>query len=220
MTSSRFSSEIERLLQQRARPEHGLDSDEETGLTRSFVILNSNYSEMVEFVVDGFNINQLPVHEAETTVRDIEAQQAEATRLTHNYLSSLYSFNEHVKELVNRKTNGHVEMKRKHFLSFNQRRSDYSRLLTFLWGLRVDFQHGHFSGVKYERYDKRSDTILFRQKFSRKGFVEDTPLDSMNDYLRQTNSNEREYPFVFISRFHNNELDQFYDDCLDWFNGT
>ena len=218
MSSSGFSSEIERLLQQRAQPEHGLSDDEEGGLARAFVILDSNYSEMVEFIADGYDINSNPVHKAEYDTDDIEAQQAEATRLTHNYLSSLYSFNEHIKELVNRKTDGHVSMRPRHFLSFDQRRSDYSRKLTLLWGLRIDFQHGHFLSVKYERHDVTTERVLFRQIFSKKGFVDDSPLNGMGDYLQYTNENERKLPFLFISWFHNNELEHFYDDCLDWFN--
>ena len=218
VSSSGYSSEIEQLLQQHAQPVHGLSTDEKNGLVRSYVILQSNYSEMVEFVADGFNIDQMPVHQAKATEEDVKAQLAEAIRLTHNYLASLYSLNEHVKEMVNRKTDGHVSMQPYHFLSINQRRSDYSRKLTFLWGLRVDFQHGGFSSISHKRYHEDEENILFQQEISENGFVENTPLDDMDRYLQYTNANEREFPYLFISRFHNNELDHFYDDCLNWFN--
>ncbi|RJS96556.1 hypothetical protein [Halococcus sp. IIIV-5B] len=220
MSSSGYSSEIERLLQQHAQPDHGLNGDEENGLARAFVILDSNYSEMVEFVVDEYDIRQNPVHEAEHTTADVEAQQAEATRLIHNYLSALYSFNEHVRELVNRKTDGNVDMKPYHFTSVDQRRSDYSRNLTFLWGLRIDFQHGHFSGIRHELYHEYEDRVHFVQKFDENGFVDDSPLDEMERYLQYTTQNQRELPYAFVARFHNNGLDHFYDDCLDWFNQT
>jgi hypothetical protein len=217
VSSSGYSSEIERLLQREAQPVHGLSDKETNALHVSYVILQSNYSEMVEFVVDGYDIGQTPVHEADATKEDIEAQQAEATRLIHNYVSSLYSFNEHIKELVKRKTDSHIEMRPGHFLSIDQRRSDYSRKLTFLWGLRVDFQHGDFSGIYHQLHHEYDDKVEFCQKFSEDRFVDDTSLSGLSRYLQYTNPNEREYPFVFVSRFHNNELDHFYDDCLDWF---
>lgn len=58
--------------------------------------------------------------------------------------------------------------------------------------------------------------VLFRQKFSDHNFCTSS-LDDMSIYLNHTNQNEREYPFTFISKFQRNELENFYDDCLDWF---
>jgi hypothetical protein len=100
------------------------------------VLLESNFSELVELVSEGYNINESPVIRILLDQQEIVAMQAEATRLTHNYLASLYSFNEHIRIISNRVTTDDIGMEAKHFVcTTGPQTSDYARKVTFLRGL-------------------------------------------------------------------------------------
>lgn len=116
MTPQQFSWEIEKLLQEQAQPIQGLSDDEKDGIAVSYTILESNFSELVEVVEGGFDIRRKPVIRSSLDEEEVIATQTEVTRLTHNYLSSLYSFNEHIRVLANRVTDNSIDMKRGDFL--------------------------------------------------------------------------------------------------------
>jgi hypothetical protein len=218
VTPQPFSYEIPKLLQRQIRPTRGLKQTEQDAIGVSYVLLESNFSELVELVSDGYSISERPVIRVSLDQERVMAMQAEATRLTHNYLASLYSFNEHIRTLVNRVTASDIELESKHFVcTTGPRTSDYARKVTFLRGLRTDCQHGDFAGLNYQIYDQNEERILFEQVFSEHAFVDKTDLGDMGRYLNHTNPNEREYPFRFIAGFQRNEFDHFYEDCLNWF---
>jgi hypothetical protein len=215
-SSPSFSSEIEKLFQRSVSPETPLSDTEREFLDASYAILELNYVDIDDFL-DGDPF-QNPIIESNADETAFTMQKYRAIRYFHNYLAALYSFNEHIRALVNRKTAESIpSMERLHFLSMKEMmRSDYSRKITFLHGLRTDAQHGDYSGIKFAVRSETDDEIRFHMKFDEHGFT-DSDLGSMSDYLHHTRRPEREYPFSFISGFHRNEFQHFYNDTINWF---
>lgn len=213
--SPSFSSEIEKLFQRSVSPETPLTETEREFLDASYAILELNYVDIDEFLGDDPFQNPIIRSDPDETVFTMGKYRA--IRYFHNYLAALYSFNEHIRALVNRKTAESTTMERSHFLSTKEMmRSDYSRKITFLHGLRTDAQHGDYSGIKFAIRSETDSDIQFHMKFDKHGFTA-SDLGSMSDYLHHTRQQEREYPFSFISGFHRNEFQHFYNDTVNWF---
>jgi hypothetical protein len=146
----------------------------------------------------------------------------EVLRLLHNYLASIYSFNETIRIISNRHTPTSVELVSSDFASVSGDDGSlyYSRKLGFLRGLRTDFQHGGFSCFSFAKTGELGDFAGYHIRFDRDSFVNDSGLHEPERFLRHTNEAERRHPLCFIGRFHRNTLQRFYDDVEAWFDAA
>ena len=116
--------------------------------TATSIVENNNYR-LVEYV-DGDLVTN-PIY-----ICPEEAQQETGftvLRLLHNYLASLYSYNETVRVLFNEYAPERTTLSSGAFTpaSGGTDASHYGRKLSFLRGLRTDFQHGGFSCLRFTR---------------------------------------------------------------------
>lgn len=186
-----------------------------TRLTAAKRVLDQNYYE-VEQYVDG-DLETNPVFICPKDSR--EDAGFEVLRLLHNYLSSLYSFNETVRVVFNQTTEEGVELRSGSFTpaSGGTDESYYARKLSFLRGLRTDFQHGGFSCLSFENAGELGNFAGYHVEFDSETFTQNSGLRDPERFLRYTNEKEQRYPLCFIEQFHTGQLQSFYDDVDGWF---
>jgi hypothetical protein len=95
----------------------------------------------------------------------------------------------------------------------------HGRKLTFLRGLRTDFQHGGFScfSFSFNKAGGLGDFAGYHIVFEREASMDDSGLTDPNRFLRHTNTSEQQYPLCFLGQFHKNTLRTFYEDTEAWF---
>ncbi|GAA0282312.1 hypothetical protein [Halobacterium noricense] len=171
--------------------------------------------ELDEFVDGDLKTN--PVFVCQTENREEEG--FEVLRLLHNYLSSLYSLNETIRVLINQHTERSVEIHQRQFANSGEHSTlpYYSRRLTFLRGLRTDFQHGGFSCLAFNRKGSLGDFGGYHVVFDRDSFINDSGLRSPEGYLKYTNESNRRYPLCYVGSFQQETVQEFYNDIEDWF---
>lgn len=98
--------------------------------------------------------------------------------------------------------------------------SYYGRKLSFLRGIRTDFQHGGYSCLELDKAGELGDFGGYHIKFDREAFIEESGLDGASRFLRYTNDREERYPLCFIGTFHQETLQGFYEDVEAWFDSA
>ncbi|MDQ2052707.1 hypothetical protein RBH26_19865 [Natronolimnohabitans sp. A-GB9] len=141
----------------------------------------------------------------------------EALRLLHNYLSSLYSLNETVRVLCNQYTPRDFELTSGDFTAVSTDGSYYGRKLGFLRGLRTDFQHGGFSCLSFDKVGDLGSFEGYHVVFDQAAFINESGLREPNRFLQSTNEAEQRYPISYIGSFHQQTLQEFYNDVERWF---
>lgn len=136
-------------------------------------------------------------------------------RHTHNYLSSLYSFNEQVRETVNELAQDCV-ITGPDVIAGG---SPYSEKLAFLRGLRHDVQHGEYGSLTLKRRHTAGDFRIYCVEFDEQAFRTGT-VRHPPDYLRHTNRQERKYPLPYVAEFHKQQFNRFVEDAIDWLQGN
>ena len=198
-------SEIGKLYNESVSPRRRLSEEELHSLEAMRRIINQNYLDIEEFI-DG-PLDENPLFIART---DIATEATfEVYRYLHNYLASLYSFNDHLIAVVDRlsDTAAPVSVLPRN----NELCSAYVRKISFLRGLRNDCQHGGFSSLTATEQGRLGDFSGYHIEFDRSAFVANDPIDDPAQYLAHTNDNERRYPMTFVARFHQRDLDRFYN---------
>ena len=142
----------------------------------------------------------------------------EIHRRVHNYLSSLYSFNEQIRNILNRYLTEDIH--KGYFLPArnNVGAPEYVHRLMFLWGLRNDFQHSDYWCLRVEHEARRDEYDYYHLRFQKQFFTA-TPkgdLDSAGDYLAHSPDSDQEYPLPYIGDFHRNLFNQFERDFDAW----
>ncbi|MFC6613651.1 hypothetical protein ACFQAS_01525 [Halopenitus salinus] len=217
--SSDSSSECEFQIQEIAglavRPDRGISDGNRTRLSVAKRTLDQNYFEIDEYVDGDLETN--PIFICHNDEREEEG--FEALRLLHNYLASLYSFNETIRVLFNQHSPDGISLASRDFTptSGGTDRLLYSRKLAFLRGLRTDFQHGGFSCFAFNKAGDLGDFAGYHIVFEREAFMNDSGLSDPNRFLRHTNTSEQQYPLCFLGLFHKNTLQTFYEDTDEWF---
>lgn len=194
-----YGFEIQRILDTSVTPAFGLSDEDMESLSASYLIADANYAELKSSSDDSL----LEIEEG----ADATSVRFEAIRLLHNYLSSLYSYNEHLADLVDE----HVEPEVKGNTMWRSSNTQYSRELRFLIGLRADCQHGDFSGIRTEIYENRYLSLRFDESGFQDGRVEDSEW-----YLEHTTPKTRKDILEFVFGFHE-RLRGFHEDSLEWF---
>lgn len=148
-----------------------------------------------------------------------EEEGFEVLRLLHNYLSSLYSLNETIRVLVNQYTDDEIELQQRQFANSNRASGlpYYGRRLTFLRGLRTDFQHGGFSCLTFEENGSLGDFGGYHVVFDRAAFIHDSGLRSPTRFLKYANKSNRQYPLCYVGLFQQQTVQEFYTNTQNWF---
>lgn len=208
MASQGSTNTIDQLLgESDTSPNNPLSSDEIARIRISANIVRQNFNSLEEFIDGDIDQDGLFI----TFEPERDESIAYLYGHIHNYLSSLYSVNEQIREKVNENVSSDKALSK---YDFRKGTSPYTEKLAFIHGLRHDIQHGEFNSIKIEEMNSigrfRVDCIKFNEdKFQntvRKG----------HDYLRHTNTQQREYPIPYISDFHKNQFNVFIEDCVEW----
>lgn len=227
-----FEYQLQQLCERPALPTTALSKTDRRRLAVARLVVGKNNYELAGRI-DG----ELATNPIYLCPKD-ERQDAgfDVLRLLHNYLASLYSYNETVRVLFNRYAPDGVALSSGDFTpasgseliadSPDQQsgggtgHSYYGRKLSFLRGLRTDFQHGGFSCLTFTNVGNLHGFGAYHVEFDRHRFVEDSGLVDPGRFLTHTNSNERRHPLCFIGRFHENTFQSFSADVDDWFDAA
>lgn len=210
-------TDIETLLGQDVSIINTISREEEQIFDASYYLLQKNLDELAA-MFEG-EIDERPILVVQSKNEDeFQKKSFEVTRLLHNYLSSLYSFNEHALLLINDNTPEEVTLSASNFVpsSSDDNKGYYSLRLALLRGLRIDFQHGDFSGLTWEKYGD-IDGILdgMEPKFDRQAFRNGGHVDDPDRYIKHTNKKQSQYIIPYIARFHRNCLNEFAESVMD-----
>ena len=213
-----FEYQLQQLCERPVTPTTGLSDDDQTRLTAATRTVNQNGYQLAGYV-DGDLVTN-PIY-----ICLEEAQQETGftvLRLLHNYLASLYSYNETVRVLFNEYAPEGTTLTSGAFTpaSGGADVSHYGRKLSFLRGLRTDFQHGGFSCLRFIRAGTLHGFGAYHVEFDRQRFVEDGGLVDPARFLAHTNGSERRRPLSFVGRFHRNAFQSFATDVDAWFDAV
>lgn len=214
-TPPEYEYQIQTLFQAEISPKSSLKEADTVRLSAAKRIVDQNYYELDRYIDGDLRTNPIFIcHEDR-----VEEEGFEALRLLHNYLSSLYSFNEAIRVLCNQYSSGTFELSSTDFTpaSGGSETSYYGRKLGFLRGLRTDFQHGGFSCLTFDKVGELGDFEGYHVVFDRSAFITESGLRDPSRYLRWTNDAEQRYPISYLGSFHQQTLQDFYDDVEKWF---
>jgi hypothetical protein len=206
------TNSIDQLIgAQTGGPTRPVSSNEISRIRVSANIVRQNYSALEDFVDGKIDRDALfIVHNA--------TQQEAIPYLyghVHNYLSSLYSFNEQMWEKVNAGVSSHPFPKSR----FISGRSRYSEKLAYIRGLRHDVQHGEYGCLSLDCRHSVGNFKIYCIEFDEQAFKQGS-VDQPHDHLRHTNQQDRQYPLPYIADFHKRYFNDFVDDSVDWLQGN
>lgn len=156
----RGQSPPEKLLGRACIPENSVVRPEVDRLEAAELIAHRNFRDLQRFVDgsmdEGGCLIVSPADEpAGMPLTAFESERSKLYKYLHNYLASVYSFNEQVRELINLKIGSEQEtdkpLKMGAFVPND--RTLYTQEIAFVRGLRVDAQHREFSGINLEPAD-------------------------------------------------------------------
>jgi len=210
-----FAYQLQTLAGTAATPAQRLGEQDRTRLSAAKRTVDQNYYELDEYIDGDLATN--PVFLCHQANRQEEG--FEVLRLLHNYLSSLYSFNETVRVLFNRQTTSEYTLSQGDFTpaSGGTSQSYYGRKLGFLRGLRTDFQHGGFSCLSFEKAGELGEFGGYHIVFDEPAFLQESGLDEPSRFLRHSNGQEQRHPLCYLGQFQQETLQAFYDDTVAWF---
>jgi hypothetical protein len=212
------TNSVDQLLRDSNSPNLAVQQHELNRLQRSAWIVHRNFYDLDQL---GDNISQngqiaSPDDLDERTVR------TEVFKRVHNYLASLYSFNEQARTIIDEKYTGR-DVTKADFLpnpdsTSSASKPDYIKKLVFLWGLRNQFIHEKYRCLTLDQETAHDGTEYFKLGF-RETLYSPTPkggLEEAGDYLRYSDSRERSHPLCYIGNFHQNQFNNFESDLNDW----
>lgn len=218
MTSStdpEFEYQLQLLAQAGIVPAHRFATADEIRLTAAKRTVDQNYFELDEYI-DG-DLRSNPMFFCHSG--SVHEQGFEVLRLLHNYLASLYSLNETIRVLCNQYTTDGTTLSSSDFTpaSGGTEQVYYGRKLSFLRGLRTDFQHGGFSCFTFDKVGSLGEFEAHHVTFDRSAFIEDSGLREPSRFLQWTNQAEQRHPISYVGTFHQQTLQHFYEDVNEWF---
>lgn len=223
------TSPPEKLLGRPCVPDHPVSQTELDNLDTSELIAHRNFRELAEFVEGSLDEGGYIVVAADDEpdglpLTALENQRSKLHQRLHNYLASIYSFNEQVRELINVKIEAVEEreapLDRGAFVPNTS--TLYTRKLAFVRGLRVDAQHGDFACIRTEPVSDPDPSLasdgetVYRIEFDkdsfRGGFTE-TP----DKYLGHAPDERFRYPLAYLETFHREYFVEFAHETQAWF---
>lgn len=214
MSGPGSTNTIDQLLGHAAGPTEPVTERDLTRARSSAYIVHGNFNELARMCED-ISTTGLIVATAGTETTDVEN---EIYRRVHNYVSSLYSYNEQIRKILNKRLNRHIG--KDYFLPARENKAapEYVRRGTFLWGLRNDFQHGDYWCLSLELERSTDDQDYYHLHFQKHDF-EATPkgnLESSSDYLAHSPDSDQKYPLPYIGDFHRNLFSEFESAFESW----
>lgn len=205
---------VDRLLGHSDGPSEPVTDRDLTRARSSAYIVHGNFHELARMCDDISTTGTIIVDEG-TDRTDVEN---EVYRRVHNYVSSLYSYNEQIRSILNDRLNRHIG--KGYFLPARDDRAapEYVRRGTFLWGLRNDFQHGDYWCLRVTYEGLRDGKDRYQLQFRKRDF-EATPtgdLDGAGDYLAHAPDEDQRYPLPYIGDFHRNLFSEFENAFEEW----
>lgn len=205
---------IDQLLGHTAGPAEPVTERDLTRARSSAYIVHGNFNELTRMCED-ISTTGFIVATAGTEKTDVEN---EVYRRVHNYVSSLYSYNEQIRQILNKRLNRHIG--KNYFLPARENKAapEYVRRGTFLWGLRNDFQHGDYWCLSLKLERSTDDQDYYHLRFQKHDF-EATPkgnLESSSDYLAHSPDSDQKYPLPYIGDFHRNLFSEFESAFESW----
>ncbi len=218
MGGSGSTNTVDQLLGHTNGPADPITDRDLTRARSSAYIVHGNFHELAQ-MCDDISTTGLILVEEGTDETDVEN---EVYRLVHNYVSSLYSYNEQIRSILNKRLNQHIG--KEYFLPArdNKAAPAYVRRGTFLWGLRNDFQHGDYWCLTVDREGTRNGNDCYQLYFQKQHF-EATPkgdLESAGDYLAHSPDPDHRYPLPYIGDFHRNLFSEFENAFEEWCDGN
>lgn len=209
---------VDQLLRDADGPNSPIKQHELERLQRSAWIVHRNFYDIDQL---GANVTQDAMISAPSE-RDEKTIRTEVFKRVHNYLSSLYSFNEQARTIINEKYVIRKVTKDDFLPNPDETRStsapDYIKELVFLWGLRNQFTHEQYRCLELKLNSSHNEEEYFELTF-RETLYSPTPkggLEESGDYLRYSNAQEREHPLCYIGTFHREYFNEFESDLNDW----
>lgn len=209
---------VDRLLHDANSPNLPVQQHELNRLQRSAWIVHRNFYDIDQLgddiVQDG--MIDSPDQLDERTIR------TEVFKRVHNYLASLYSFNEQARSIIDTKYTRR-EVGKSDFLpdpdgGRSASAPEYIQRLVFLWGLRNQFTHEQYRCLMLEQNSRRDGEEYFELKFQETLYAP-TPkggLEESGDYLRYSDARDREHPLCYIGAFHQGCFNEFETDINKW----
>lgn len=214
MGSSGSTNTIDQLLGHTEGPSDPVTERDLTRSRSSAYIVHGNFNQLARMCGDitttGFIITD--------DGADRTDMENEVYRRVHNYVSSLYSYNEQIRAILNKRLDQYID--KGYFLPARDNKSapEYVRRGTFLWGLRNDFQHGDYwcLSVEHERSHngKNYHHLYFEKRYF--GAAAKRNLDETGDYLAHAPDSDQEYPLPYIGDFHRNLFSEFENAFESW----
>ena len=212
------TNSVDQLLHDANSPNLPVQQHELNRLQRSAWIVHRNFydiDQLGEDVVESGMIDS-PDELNERIIR------TEVFKRVHNYLASLYSFNEQARSIIDEKYTGR-EIDKADFLpdpDGNRSASapEYIKKLVFLWGLRNQFTHGQYRCLTLRRDSSHDGEEYFKLGFQ-ETLYSPTPkgrLEESDDYLRYSDEEDREHPLCYIGEFHQMCFNEFETDLNEW----
>lgn len=214
MTGSGSTNTIDQLLGHTDGPSKPIADRDLTRVRSSAYIVHGNFARLDEICDDITTTGLICAREsaAKTDVRN------EVYRRTHNYLSSLYSYNEQIRTILNDRLSENIH--KGYFLPArdNKGSPEYIRRGTFLWGLRNDFQHGDYWCLSIEEQGSMDGQDKYHLLFKKEHFEATAKgnIDSSGDYLAHAPDSDLEYPLPYIGDFHRNLFNEFETAFENW----
>lgn len=131
-------------------------------LTGSYHTVLMNYNRLCSNF-DG-DLEVYPVISAENNQAKIDTEIMEIKSELDNYLGSVYSYNEHLREILNShmKDENHIAKSSFIFENRSESRTLYSKKLEIVLGTRVVTQHGGYNSIDTEKVESNVDGLTYR----------------------------------------------------------
>lgn len=205
---------IQTILGESVTPTQRINRTDRTRLQAALTMTETNFAELEEFV-DGHLREDAYFIVPDESDKAVQTTAMEIYRLTHNYLSAIYSFNEAVRATISRYLSTDTTLAKRQFHPDSHRGVEYTRKLMFVRGLRIAAQHGAFNDVLPVRQWDRDEPI-YRLEFDETTFCESEVIADAGDYVKFTSKHRRKRPLEYLGDFHETCVSQFYHDCLSW----
>lgn len=214
MDGSGSTNTIDQLLGHTQGPAHSITDRDLTRARSSAYIVHGNFNNLAE-ICDDIQTTGYVAAKADANQSDVEN---EIFRRVHNYVSSLYSYNEQIRSILENRLRQHI--RKGYFLPArdNKGAPEYVKRGTFLWGLRNDFQHGDYWCLSVERVSSEGEFSLYHLNFDKQDFEATAKgnLDNSGDYLAHVPDSDLRYPLPYIGDFHRNLFGEFETAFEDW----
>lgn len=218
----------EKLLARACTPENSVVRPEVDRLEAAELIAHRNFRDLKEFVdgemeTGGCLIISPADKPDEMPLSAFEAKRSKLYKYIHNYLASIYSFNEQVRELINLKIGDEDDSNNPLGMGafVPNSRTLYTQELAFVRGLRIDAQHGEFSAISLSPTncppvdaDEVGDAywIQFDKDSFRKGAT-----NNPDKYLSDKKDNSFDPPLGYLYFFHRDYFVEFAQKTEHWF---